>query len=135
MEVVLFYQLAADILVSVHLAFIVFVITGGFAVLRWQWLAWLHLPAVVWAAVVIINGWLCPLTPWENDLRRLAGQEGYSGGFIEYYIIPLVYPVDLTRSDQVVLGIIVVAINLCVYCFVAYRLLREDSCVNKGFWQ
>jgi len=123
----LIYQLAADLLVLIHLAFIVFVVTGGFFVLKWPWLALLHLPAVVWGAIVEIKGWLCPLTPWENNLRHLAGQEGYSEGFVEHYLIPLIYPAELTRDTQIAMGMIVVAINLCIYCFIAYRLIRKSK--------
>ena len=125
------YQLGADLLVLIHLAFIVFVIMGSVAVLRWPWFVLLHIPAVIWGAVVMINGWLCPLSPWENSLRQSAGQEGYSGGFIEYYIIPLIYPMELTRDVQVLAGIIVVVINLCLYCFVIYRLMRNSAVSNE----
>ncbi len=119
------YQVTADLLVLIHLAFIVFVIIGGFTVLKWRWLILLHIPAVVWGALVEMKGWICMLTPWENSLRQLAGQEGYGGGFIEHYIMPLIYPVALTHNIQIVMGLVVVAINLCIYCFVAYRLIRK----------
>ncbi|MBG7609796.1 MAG: DUF2784 domain-containing protein [Anaerolineae bacterium] len=125
------YQIGADLLVLIHLAFIVFVIAGSVAVLRWPWLMLLHIPAVIWGAVVMINGWLCPLYPWENSLRHLAGQEGYSGGFIEYYIIPLIYPMEMTRNTQVLAGVIVVVINLCLYCFVIYQLIRKRAVGNE----
>ena len=124
------YQLGADLLVLVHLAFIVFVVLGSVAVLRWSWLVLLHIPAVIWGAVVMINGWLCPLTPLENSLRHLANQEGYSGGFIEHYIIPLIYPVGITHNTQVLVGVITVAINFFLYCFVIYRLIRKGMVAN-----
>ena len=127
MEVKLFYQLGADLLVLIHLAFIVFVVLGSISVLRWPWLVLLHVPAAIWGAVVIINGWLCPLTPWENSLRHLADQEGYSGGFVEHYIIPLIYPMDITQNTQVLIGVITLMINLCLYCFVVYRLIRKGA--------
>jgi len=90
----------------------------------------LHIPAVIWGAVVMINGGLCPRSPWENSLRHLADQKGYSGGFIEYYIIPLIYPMEMTRNIQVLAGVIVVVINLCLYCFVIYRLIRKRAAGN-----
>ena len=121
------YQLGADLLVLIHLAFIVFVVLGSILVLRWPWLVLLHVPAAIWGAVVIINGWLCPLTPWENSLRHLADQEGYSGGFVEHYIIPLIYPMDITQNTQVLIGVITLVINLCLYCFVVYRLIRKGA--------
>jgi len=121
----LLYRVAADLLVLLHLAFIVFVVAGGFAVFKWHWMVYLHLPAVGWGAFVEYKGWVCPLTPWENSLRQLAGQEGYSEGFIEHYIFPLVYPPGLTRDMQSTLGTIVLVINLLVYGVILYRLLRH----------
>jgi len=123
----LLYQLTADLLLLIHLAFIVFVVMGGFFVLKWPRLALLHLPAVVWGAIVEIKGLLCPLTPWENSLRHMAGQEGYSEGFIEYYLIPLIYPAELTRDLQITMGLIVVAINLSIYSYIVYRLIRKNK--------
>jgi small-conductance mechanosensitive channel len=128
----LLYQLGADLLVIIHLAFIVFVIVGSIAVLRWPWLVLLHIPAAIWGAVVVINGWLCPLTPWENSLRHLAGLEGYSGGFIEYYIIPLIYPMDITHNTQVLIGVIMVVVNLFLYGFVIFRLIRKGAVGNHA---
>ena len=117
--------MAADLLVLLHLAFIVFVVAGGLAVFKCLWMVYLHLPAVGWGAIVEYKGWVCPLTPWENSLRQLAGQEGYSEGFIEHYIFPLVYPPGLTRDMQSTLGTIVLVINLLVYGVILYRLLRH----------
>ena len=122
---ILLYRVAADLLVLLHLAFIIFVVAGGLSVLRWPWMAWLHLPAAVWGALIEFRGWVCPLTPWENSLRRLAGEEGYSEGFIEYYILQLVYPPGLTRDIQVGLGTAVVLINLLIYGVLLYRSLRS----------
>lgn len=118
------YSVAANLLVLIHLAFIIFVITGGFAVLKWRWLMLFHLPAVAWAAIIEIKGWVCPLTPWENSLRHLAGDKGYTQGFIDYYISPIIYPPDLTRDMQTVLGLAVIAINLLIYGFLIYRFLK-----------
>lgn len=119
------YRAAADSLVLLHLAFIIFVLAGGFAVFKWHWVVYLHIPAVCWGALVEYKGWVCPLTPWENSLRQLAGQEAYPEGFIEHYIFPLVYPPGLTRDMQSTLGTIVVVINLLVYGVLLYRLLRH----------
>ncbi|NIM52140.1 MAG: DUF2784 family protein [Gemmatimonadales bacterium] len=108
-------RLAADTLVIVHLAFIIFVVAGGFLAWRWRWLAWAHLPAAVWGAVIELFRWTCPLTPLEKHFRTLAGGAGYEGGFIEHYIIPIVYPAGLTPAMQVALGILVVALNGVAY--------------------
>jgi len=119
------FRLAADLVVLLHLAFIVFVMLGGILVLKWHWLSMLHLPAVVWGAVIEYRGGICPLTPWENSLRRLAGQQGYAEGFIEHYILPVIYPPGLSRDIQLTLAIIVVAVNLCVYGWVLWRAFRQ----------
>lgn len=109
------WRLAADALVVIHLGFILFVLFGGLLLLRWPRLLWLHLPAVVWGATVEFFHLLCPLTPWENQLRRAAGDAGYEGGFIEHYLIPLIYPAGLTPQIQLWLGGVVVLINVTVY--------------------
>src|SRR5262249_34870562 len=99
----------------VHLTFIVFVALGGLLALRWRWVPWLHLPAVGWGALLEFFGLTCPLTPLENWLRGLGGTRGYSGGFVERYVLPLVYPAALTRELQVALGVLVCALNGTVY--------------------
>jgi hypothetical protein len=105
----------ADVVVVLHGVFIVFVAAGGFAVIRWPRLAWLHLPGAAWGAAISFGGWICPLTPLEIALRRQAGEAGYRGGFIEHYIVPLIYPGDLTREHQLILGAAVVLVNGFVY--------------------
>ena len=111
----------ADGVVVLHLAFIAFVLAGGFLVARHAVLAWLHLPAVVWVAWLELTGALCPLTPLENLLRGRAGQSGYAGGFIEHYLIPVIYPAGLTTGIQAVLGALVVALNVAVYAWLWRR--------------
>lgn len=117
--------LAADLLVALHFAFILFVIFGGLLVLRWRWLAWLHLPAAVWGALIEFMGWICPLTPLENRFRQMAGETGYSQGFIEEYIAPIVYPLGLTPHIQIWLGVGVIVINLVVYAVVLSKANRR----------
>jgi len=115
------YGMLANIVVLLHAAFVVFAVFGGFLILRWRRLAWLHLPAVLWAALVEMAGWICPLTPLENLLRRLAGKDTYQSDFIEHYIMPVLYPVALTRELQIVLGLAVLFINFLVYAWVWHR--------------
>lgn len=110
----------ADLVVLLHLAFILFVMLGGLLVLRRRRLMWLHLPVVAWGAAIEFVGWICPLTPLENRLRAAAGEAGYSGGFIEHYLIPLIYPTGLTREVQWLLGALVLLVNAAVY----WRVLR-----------
>lgn len=109
------YRILADILVILHLAFVCFVVLGGLLVLRRRRWAWVHLPAAVWGALVEFMGWICPLTPQEVRLRMLGGEGGYTGGFVENYLIPLLYPGNLTQGHQVVLGLFVVALNIFFY--------------------
>ena len=115
------YRLLADLVFLAHLAFVLFVILGGIAVWWRPKLAWLHVPAVAWGALIEFAGWICPLTPWEQSLRRLAGENGYSGGFVEHYLFPLLYPEGLTRDVQIVLGILVLAINGVTYALILRR--------------
>ena len=82
----------------------------------------IHLPAVIWACLIEFKGWICPLTPLEKWLREVSGAEGYQEGFIEHYLIPIIYPAGLTEGVQLMLGVIVIVINLCIYAFVLYRL-------------
>ena len=105
----------ADLMLVLHLAFIVFVVGGGLLVLRWPRLAWAHVPAFVWGAAIEFTGGICPLTPIEVSLRQQAGEAGYSGGFIEHYIAGTIYPGGLSRTLQVVMGLIVLALNGLVY--------------------
>ena len=121
------FRLLADLTVLVHLAFVLFAVLGGMLVLRWRRVAWAHLPTVLWAALIEFAGWICPLTPLENWLRRQSGALGYSGGFIEHYVIPLLYPVGLTRQVQIVLGLLVLAINAGIYGWVLRRHLRSKE--------
>jgi hypothetical protein len=104
--------------VFVHLAFVVFATVGGMLALRWPRVAWVHLPAAAWAAYVEFAGQLCPLTPLEQTLRRRAGLEQYSGDFVANYILPVLYPLGLTRDAQLIIGGFVVAINVVAYAFV-----------------
>lgn len=115
------YSLAADLLVLLHLAFVGFVIAGGLLLIRWWPLVFLHLPAVVWGALLEFNGWVCPLTPWEQQLRRAAGESGYQNGFVEHYLLPALYPAGLTRELQILLGVCVVILNLLVYGWLLWR--------------
>jgi len=118
------YRLLADCVVVVHALFVAFVVLGGFLVWRWRWMAWAHVPAAVWGAVIEYQGWICPLTPLENALRARAGLAGYTGGFVEHYLIPTLYPAGLTRPTQVVLGSVVVLVNIVAYGIAVRQALR-----------
>lgn len=109
------YLLIANLLVLLHLAFVGFVVLGALLVLRWPRLAWIHLPCALWGALIEFAGWVCPLTPLEIRFRQLGGQAGYAGGFIEHYLLPVLYPQNLTRSVQVALGTLVLILNAATY--------------------
>lgn len=111
----MWYRLGADLVLLLHLTFVLFVVAGGLLVVKRPRLAWLHLPVVAWGAVVEFTGWICPLTPLENILRTLAGASTYNADFIQHYILPLLYPADLTHESQLILGMIVIGVNVVVY--------------------
>jgi hypothetical protein len=121
------YALLADLLLLAHGAFVLFVIAGGLLVLRWPRVAWAHLPAAVWGAGIEFTGRICPLTPIENAWRHAAGEAAYQGGFIEHYVTAVLYPGGLTRAAQVVLGVIVLAVNGWVYWTVWRRRTSSRS--------
>jgi len=121
------YRVFADIALIVHLAFVVFVVLGGLLVLRWPRLAWLHVPAALWGGFVELTGRVCPLTPLENSLRIRGGEPGYSGGFIDHYISALLYPNGLSRSTQIALGALVIALNMGLYGLLLRRLKRSRT--------
>jgi hypothetical protein len=117
-------RVLADVVVLVHLAFVAFVALGGLLALRWRWMPWVHLPAAAWGALLELFGWTCPLTPLENWLRVRGRAPAYPGGFVDRYVLPVVYPVALTRERQVALGVLVCAANLAVYMLVWRRRTR-----------
>jgi len=117
-------RLLADAVLLLHGLFILFAVLGGLGVWRWPRLAWLHLPAAAWAGWVVSAGWICPLTPLENSLRRRAGEAGYSGGFVEHYLLGLIYPEGLTRPVQVGLGLGVLLFNAVLYGWLVARRIR-----------
>lgn len=117
----------ADLIVAIHFAFVLFVVFGGLLALRWPRVVWLHVPAVIWGALVEFTGWICPLTPLENRLRRAGGETGYQGDFIAQYILPALYPNGLTREDQLMLGALAIAINVAVYAAVVVRHRRSQA--------
>lgn len=111
------YRWLADLVVAFHFLFVAFVVLGGLLTRRWPRAAWAHLPVAAWGALVEYAGWICPLTPLENWLRSLAGEAGYRGGFIQHYLLPLLYPSDLTRPLQWLLGSVVIAVTGIAYAW------------------
>jgi hypothetical protein len=120
-------DLAADIIVLVHLGFILFVALGGILVVKWRKVAFLHLPCALWGVLIAFGGWICPLTPLEMHFRQLAGQTGYDGGFIDHYVMPLVYPAGLTRGMQIAFGVTILTVNLLVYALVLVKRAKRKK--------
>ena len=125
------YSFLADLLVVFHLVFILYVIAGALLIFKWPKTLWLHLPSCFWGMTVEFTGWICPLTPWEIQLRRLAGEEGYTGSFIEQYLIPIIYPIGLTREVQMVLGGTVLIVNLSLYTLILIKRRKRKTLENS----
>lgn len=115
------YRVLADITFVTHFLFVIFVVFGGVLVMFWKRLAWLHLPALVWGVLLEWNAWICPLTPLENWLLRRGGVAGYGGGFVEHYIVPVIYPDRLTHEMQLILGSLLLAFNVLIYLWIFGR--------------
>ncbi len=120
------YRLLADLVVTAHALFVVFVVLGGFLTWTWRWVAWLHVPTAVWGVAIEYGGWVCPLTPLENHFRARAGLAGYRGGFIEHYVLPALYPEGLTPAKQIALGTLALVVNVVAYGVLVRRILKGD---------
>jgi len=120
----MFYRLSAEAVVLLHFSFIAFVLFGALLALRWRWVVVAHLPAAAWGCFIELTGRICPLTYVENYLRSRAGQSGYSQGFIEHYLLPVIYPAGLTRQVQFVLAGAVVIVNVVTYGWLLRRAQR-----------
>ena len=114
----MFDRYLADAIVVVHLIFVMYAVFGGVLVLKWVYTVYSHVPALLWGIAVEVNGWICPLTPLENELRAKAGLAGYTGGFVEHYVLPVLYPDNLTRLDQWTLAAVLILVNVVIYVFV-----------------
>lgn len=121
------YRLLADLVLLCHLAFVLFALLGGMLVPRHPRALWLHLPTLGWGVAVEWAGWTCPLTPLENKLRRLGGEAGYAGGFVEHLLSQALYPVSLTAQLRYALGLFLIAVNLAIYGYVIARMRRRTA--------
>ena len=121
------YRALAELTLATHAVFIAFVVIGGFLAIRVRRVAWFHIPCAIWGALIEFAGWTCPLTPLENVLRRAGGEAGYNEGFIERYLLPLIYPGDLTRELQFLLGALAVGLNLIAYWLVFRRGAKTQA--------
>jgi hypothetical protein len=114
------YHLLADLVVIIHLTFVLFSVAGALLVIGWRKILYLHLPAAVWAAWIEFSGKICPLTPLEKWLRIKGGDAGYSGDFVGHYILSILYPSGLTREVQFILGGVVVGLNIIIYGYILF---------------
>ena len=119
------YRVLADVVVVLHFIFIVYAVLGGLLVIKWEWTAVLHIPAFLWGVLIEAFGWICPLTPLENELRAAAGLAGYSSSFIDHYLMPIVYPGNLTRPIQWLLAGLLLLVNVVVYGIVIHKYGRS----------
>ena len=127
------YALAADAVLVLHLAFVLFVGLGALLVLRWRWLAWLHVPAAAWGIAIEFGGWICPLTPLENDLRLRAGEAPFTGDFVARLLLPVIYPEGLTREAQIAVGLAVLCFNAAIYgILIRRRLARGGRSIDRS---
>ncbi|MBH0179990.1 MAG: DUF2784 domain-containing protein [Nitrospira sp.] len=111
------YGILADLIVCLHMAFVLFVVFGGLLMIKWPRLIWLHLPAIAWGAIVEFGGWVCPLTPLENWLLAQAGEATYAGDFLIRSLSSILYPDVLTHEIQLILGTALLVVNLAIYCW------------------
>jgi len=121
------FRVLADFVMAFHFGFVLFVVLGGFLALKWKRLAWIHVPAFLWAALIEFAGWICPLTYLETWLIEQSGAHGFQEGFIEHYLFPLIYPQELTRSLQVTLGVFVLSINIIIYGLLILRAYQRKA--------
>lgn len=121
------YHILANLVVVIHLSFVLFAVLGAFFVLWRRWIIWLHLPAFLWAVWIEYTGGICPLTPLENWLRINAGQGGYGGDFVVTYLLPVLYPAGLTRNVQLILAMTAIVTNAAIYGAIFYKCSRKKT--------
>ena len=119
------FGIFADIVVLIHLGFVIFAVLGGVLIIWWRWITWLHVPAFLWAVWIETTGGICPLTHLEHWLRLKEGQGGYRGDFVSNYIMPILYPTGLTRNVQFILAIAIIVINIAIYGTILYGRCRR----------
>lgn len=125
------YRFFADLTLIMHFGFIVFVLIGGLLCFFKKGVIWLHLPAVIWGICVEWNRWICPLTPLENYFREKSHMSGFTGSFTEHYLVPILYPDQLTNTQQWLMGGGVLIVNLIVYGIVFGKIKKSRSGVDE----
>jgi len=120
-------RIAADGILLLHLAFILFALLGGAMTVWRRWIPFIHLPAAAWGIFVEFTGGICPLTYWENYFRIEAGQSGYTESFVEHYLLDIIYPSGLTGEIQFVLAGVVIVVNIAIYGWLFFRRRVKDA--------
>ena len=121
------HELAADIILIIHFAFILFVIFGALLFFVTTKIIFIHLPALIWGLYIELTHSICPLTYLENWLLQKANLTTYSEGFIQYYLVPIVYPTNLTKDIQIYLGIGLIVINIVIYAFIFGKMKKNSK--------
>jgi len=121
------FRVLADLVMVFHFVFVLCAVLGGFLVLKKRLWAWVHVPVFLWAGLIEFTGWICPLTYLETWLLAQSGAHGYRGGFIEHYLFPLLYPENLTRNLQIILGVFVLSINALIYGFLILQTYQRKA--------
>ena len=121
------YELAADIILIIHFLFILFVIFGALLLFVEKKIVFIHIPAIIWGSYIELTHSICPLTYLENWLLQKANLTTYSEGFIQYYLVPIVYPTNLTKDIQIYLGISLIVINIVIYAFIFGKMKKNSK--------
>jgi len=109
------YEFLATFTLIIHFLFIVYVILGGLLFFIKHWTIYFHIPAFLYGVYVEFTQSICPLTYLENFFLSKAKVAMYSTSFIQNYLIPIIYPVNLTKELQIILGISLIVINVIIY--------------------
>ena len=115
------YSFLTNSVIVIHFLFIFFVVFGGFFVFKWKKIKWIHVPVFIYGTLIEWFGWICPLTYLEVWLLGKTDMTGYGSGFIDHYIVPLIYPENLTQCHHIILGVFVLVLNFLIYGWMIYR--------------
>ena len=108
---------AADAVMLLHFAFILFVVLGALSVWWRRRMAFLHIPCALYGVAISFASWVCPLTYLELYLRQQARQAGYQASFIEHYLLGIIYPANY-HTIHYYLGAGLLLLNLILYLYI-----------------
>ena len=119
------YEIAADLILIIHFTFVLFVVFGALLIFVSIKIVFIHIPAVIWGSYIELTNSICPLTYLENWFLHKANLTTYSEGFIQNYLVPIVYPMNLTKDLQIYLGIALIVLNIIVYVLIINKLIKN----------